>query len=96
MEKMNSDLQGRILTIKLLIYEHQYQIVNIYAPAGTNKRVQNEIFFDNLYPYINSTLPVIIGGDFNSVENQNLDKYPPRSLTLNQILFSNLKTTLTL
>ena len=76
MEKMNSDLQGRILTIKLLIYEHQYQIVNIYAPAGTDKRVQNEIFFDNLCPYINSTLPVIIGVDFNCVENPNLDEYP--------------------
>jgi len=86
--EMNSDLQGRILTIKLLIYEHQYQIANIYTPAGTDKRVQNEIFFDNLYPYINSTLLVIIGGDFNCVENPNLDKYPPRSLTLNQILFS--------
>jgi len=60
-----------------LIYEHQYQIVNIYAPAGTDKRVQNEIFFDNLYPYINSILPVIIEGDFNCVENPNLGKYPP-------------------
>jgi len=90
---MNSDLQGRILTIKLLLFEHQYQIVNVYAPAGTDKRAQNEIFFDNLYPYIDSTLPVVIGGDFNCVENPNLDKYPPFSLILNQTLCSTLKTT---
>ena len=74
---MNSDLQGRIVTIKLLLFELQYQIVNIYAPAGTDKRVQNEIFFDNLYPHTDGTLPVVIGGDFNCIENPNLDKYPP-------------------
>ena len=95
-EKMNSDLQGRILTIKVLLFELQYQIVNRNAPAGTDKRAQNEIFFDNLYRHIDSTLPVVIGGDFNRIENPNLDKYPPFSLTLNQTFCSTLKTTSTL
>jgi len=93
---MNSDLQGRILTIKVLLFELQYQIVNRNAPAGTDKRAQNEIFFDNLYRHIDSTLPVVIGGDFNRIENPNLDKYPPFSLTLNQTFCSTLKTTSTL
>jgi len=41
---MNSDLQGRILVIKLVFFEYQYQIVNIYAPALTGKRVKNGNF----------------------------------------------------
>ena len=76
-EHLSSDLKGRILAIKLFYFDKQIQIINIYAPSGTSNRVENRIFFEKLYPYIISNIPVVLAGDFNCVENNELDKHPP-------------------
>ena len=77
MEKISSDLQGRILTAKVFKEQETFYVTNIYAPAGAQKRKQNYIFFESLYPYIQTNGPTILAGDFNCIENPTLDKYPP-------------------
>jgi len=52
-------------------------VTNIYARAGAQKHKQNYIFFEGLYPYIQTNGPTILAGDFNCMENPTLDKYPP-------------------
>jgi len=44
-------------------------LVNIYAPAGTAKRTEREVFFNTEIAYLIRTLPtnMILGGDFNCV-----------------------------
>jgi len=49
MEKLNSDLQGRILTAKVFKEQEAFYITNIYAPAGAQKRKHNYIFFESLF-----------------------------------------------
>ena len=61
MEKINSDLQGRILTAKVFKEQDTFYVTNIYAPAGAQKRKENYIFFESLYPYIQTNGPTKIG-----------------------------------
>ena len=77
MEKFSNDLNGRILHVKIFYNSEILNITNIYAPSGKSNRTQNHRFFENLYPYIPLHHPTILAGDFNCVENPQLDKYPP-------------------
>nr|CAB3264529.1 pol-like protein [Phallusia mammillata] len=74
----NTDTRGRIITAQIDTGIQYIQLVNIYAPSGGTNRIENKIFFDNLYPYVHSTHPIIFGGDFNNIEDPNLDCFPPR------------------
>jgi len=85
-EQKSSDLKGRILVIKLFHFDKQFQIINIYAPSGTIIQVQNRNFFEKLYPHILSNIPVVLAGDFNCVENHELDKHPHFEPKKNQLL----------
>jgi len=77
MEKIATDLDGTILTVKICLNNQDFQITNIYALSGKRNRTQNHTFFDNLYPYLNPNYPLIFAGDFNCIENPLLDKHPP-------------------
>ena len=63
---------GRITLIECSIDEQTYTFLNIYAPNVTKPR--NEFFkiVGSLLETCNGT--IILGGDFNCVENLNLDK----------------------
>jgi len=76
-EKISSDLQGRILTVKVFSGNQTLHIANMYAPSGKRNRTQNHYLFENLYPYVYSKNPLILAGDFNCIENPLLDKNPP-------------------
>ena len=77
MEQVSNDLNGRILHVKIFYNSEILNITNIYAPSGKSNRTQNHRFFEKLYPYIPQHHPAILAGDFNCVENPQLDKYPP-------------------
>ena len=77
--KHSQDQQGRIITIDIDTLINKLHIVNIYGPSAHSHTATNEqkIFYNNLHPYIFSNFPIILGGDFNLVQNAELDFFPP-------------------
>ena len=70
------DLQGRYIIAKLEIQGEIFVIVNIYAP---NKITEKDLFFQNIsseFEKYDITLSdkLILGGDWNSILDINLDK----------------------
>ena len=88
MEKVSNDLNGRILHFKIFYNSEILNITSIYAPSGKSNRTQNHRFFENVYPYIPLHHPTILAGDFNCVENPQLDKYPPVKTHKRESLFT--------
>ena len=67
----NSDKAGRIISVTVETQKNKFQITNIYAP---NIPPQRKIFFDKLKCYVTPKYEVILGGDFNMVENLTMDR----------------------
>ena len=67
----NSDKAGRIISVTVETQKNKFQITNIYAP---NIPPQRKIFFDKLKCYVTPKYEVILGGDFNMVENLTIDR----------------------
>ena len=67
-DQVVKDGEGRILKCKVA----GLNLVNIYAPSGREKREERNAFFQrNITPYLTSLKgPVMVMGDFNSVEHQ--------------------------
>ncbi|KAJ8029421.1 hypothetical protein HOLleu_28804 [Holothuria leucospilota] len=66
---------GRLLQINIIVDDQAITIFNVYAPCNSSER---KYFFTDLQERIaKTTNQVIIGGDFNTVLNTYLDKYPP-------------------
>jgi exonuclease III len=61
---------GRFLKIDGLIFGHRICIVNVYLP---NDATQRKEFIDSLVVRLQSTDPMIIGGDFNFIMDCDLD-----------------------
>ena len=68
---INQDKQGRILSLNLTFEKQNYQILNIYAPTRNSKKLK---FYKHLHKYISINDKVILGGDFNNVEDLLLDR----------------------
>jgi exonuclease III len=72
-----TDLEGRYLLVdcslgyNVSITKNQYRLLNVYLP---NIASQREAFLKSIQCFINSPLHLVIGGDFNFVEDINLDK----------------------
>jgi exonuclease III len=66
----NFDAEGRILTVDIDINNVMYHLVNVYMPNNDKERKE---FINNLDRHCNKQ-NVILGGDFNFVENIDLDK----------------------
>ena len=71
--KVDRDTDGRILFLLLKINDMLLTVVNVYGPNNDNND-----FFDSLHSLLaqNGEEPLIIGGDFNTVLDPNLDRYP--------------------
>ena len=69
------DDNGRFLLINCKIHDTQLILINIYSPTKDNPSGQNN-FYNYIYEIIdtNSDKNIIIGGDFNTYLNNNLDK----------------------
>ena len=68
---INQDRQGRILSLNFTFEKHNYQILNVYAPTRNSQKLK---FYKHLHKYININDNVILGGDFNNVEDLLLDR----------------------
>ena len=66
------------MSVEAEIHNQKFQLVNIHAPntGGSVASSPQKIFFDNLDPYLQTNHPLILGGDFNFVEDQR-DRLPP-------------------
>ena len=65
------DSDGRVLNTKISYNGAKAQILAIYGPNVSNRR---ERFFNDLGNIIFDTIPLIMCGDFNMVENPTLDR----------------------
>lgn len=63
--------EGRILTLNFSIEKQNYQIINIYGPTKNSEKSK---FYQTLKNYIDSQQNLIIGRDFNMVEDILLDR----------------------
>jgi exonuclease III len=68
------DFNGRYIRFKLEHDKSKFNIINIYAPNGEYERVH---FFNSMNGWINDDegYETIIGGDFNCVLKNKLDRY---------------------
>jgi len=73
--KGTQDNEGRFLLMNCKIEDNTITIVNIYSPTKDHVREQN-VFLNNIKTIIEeySDNNLIIGGDFNTCLNSNLDK----------------------
>jgi exonuclease III len=71
-ESYHSTTDGRTILVNLKIGETKYTIVNIYAPTNVP---QKDPFYRKAQKWIkkNAKYEIIIGGDFNCIQNQEYD-----------------------
>ena len=69
--KIKADTEGRFLILDISANEYRFTLVNIYAPNEDKPE-----FFTNIYNELSDfpTDSLIIGGDFNCVQNISVDK----------------------
>lgn len=65
------DWSGRLVKIDLELSNVTFRIINIYAPNDGADRVE---FLSSLHPLCTTSRELILGGDFNYVDNILLDK----------------------
>ena len=65
------DQAGRVITIQVKYAKNTYQFQSIYAPTKPEPR---PLFFQELGNYLFTDGQIIAGGDFNMVENPEIDR----------------------
>jgi len=65
------DWEGRSVVVDVDIDSYQFRLVNVYCP---NVEKEREEFIEDLESVVNTPRKVILGGDFNFVEDTKLDK----------------------
>ena len=68
-----SDPEGNYIIIDITVDNHRFTLINLYGP-----NIDSPIFFDNIMSkaqLLNSNNPFILCGDFNVVQDYNLDNY---------------------
>ena len=60
-----------MLSLSIELNKNKIQLVNIYGPNKPQERPQ---FFENISHYINPQCNTLLGGDFNMVLNEHLDR----------------------
>ena len=80
---MQMDFNGRVIQLTVKIYNCTFQILNIYVP-NPERQEATESFINDAQYYLDPTLPALMCGDFNMVENLKLDRQGgnPRSIHL--------------
>lgn len=81
------DDTGRIITIKISKEENQLQLTNIYAP---NDNQHKEHFYSTIDKYMYNVNHTILTGDFNMVENPNIDRNPTSTSSAHSKGLNNL------
>ena len=65
------DVEGRIISLNFSIEKQNYQIINIYTP---NRNSEKPKFYQHLKKYIDPQQNLILGEDFNMVEDILFDR----------------------
>ena len=65
------DAVGRLVILDVKLHECTYRLINVYAPNNHAERVP---WLNELHRWFVGDKLCILGGDFNCVENQRLDK----------------------
>ena len=65
------DLAGRVISLKIKCQNNILQIQSIYAPSTAEPR---PTFFEDLHEYSFTDGQIIVGGDFNMVEDPQIDR----------------------
>ena len=63
------DAEGKILSLRICFGKCLLQFVSIYAPSGSTKKREREVFFDDELCYYlrGNTDNLVLGGDFNCI-----------------------------
>ena len=70
---------GRIITIDIKTPDRKtIHLVNIYAPTNCDARTKHQ-FFEEIDIHVHSNHPTIMAGDFNCIQNPELDRSPYNS-----------------
>ena len=84
-----SDTNGRWIILLVDVDHSHFIIVNIYA---SNNKQNNAVIFSTIENKINQllltfpTAKVLWGGDFNTVMDENLDRWPPKDRVMNDFI----------
>ena len=65
------DTDGRLLCLDIDLADSKYRLINVYMP---NKPANRRDFINDLEGYLITPREIILGGDFNFVEDIALDK----------------------
>ena len=65
------DAISRLVVLDIKLYDQAYRLINVYAPNKHAERVQ---WFNDLHRWFIDDKIIIVGGDFNCVDNKNIDK----------------------
>ena len=68
---ISKDEEGRVISLTFTFENQNFQIINIYGPT---KNSEKHTFYKQLHKYITQTENIILGGDFNMVEDLLLDR----------------------
>ena len=70
-EDTQTDHEGRVVSIRTIINDNEYNIASVYAP---NRPRQRKEFFNDLATQLTGTENLLLGGDFNCIARPELDK----------------------
>ena len=70
-DKFDTDLDGRFLSIDLKLDNIPFRLINIYAPNNDKDRKD---FFNSISKHLVTSRNLILGGDFNCILNTKYDK----------------------
>ena len=66
-----SDFEGRVVCVDINLGEYSLRFINVYAP---NDAVERKQFISRIDTFLITSRQVICGGDWNFIENADLDK----------------------
>ena len=70
------DSEGKVISLDVEMLGDKFHLVNCYFP---NHSTEKFTFIQNLYKYIMSNFPTVLGGDLNLTSDNRYDRYPPKS-----------------
>ena len=66
-----SDDDGRLLQCEFVLLGKTFRVASLYAP---NRNPARDLFFDEVIPFVDPTIPTVLCGDFNTVFDRSMDR----------------------
>ena len=73
-KELTKDKEGRKIIVTIEIDGIKLRLINIYGHTSSYKAKIRKHFYDELTPSLFTKIPVIFAGDFNNVENLDMDR----------------------